>query len=772
LRLFAVVALALCGVQCSASSGGASGAQGDAGPTFGGITSATDVDDTHVGVAWNPATDPATPAGSIAYRVYAGVIAGGEDFTHPLVTTPAGATGATVAGLLAATTYYFVVRAVDAQGFEDTNTVERSATTPDKHAPRFAGVRAVEGTDTDKVLVSWNPCVDESGQPCSYDIYYSTTAGQEDFTTPSTVAPAGSTEYTMAGLEPYTTYYVVVRAVGPTGLSDANDRELAGTTLDKTPPTFGGAEKAVAAGTTITVNWLPASDPVDPPIVYNVYRATTPGGEDFSKPTFTTATDALSYEATGLSFSTTYYFVVRAQDVSKNEDTNVVEVSATTAPAFTGLTSVGNPTPTSLDLTWGLAYDNATPQAAITFDVFQSSGPGGENYASPTYKGIAQTAGTTNTYTVKGLNPNTNYCFVVRAVDQLPDSNTHEVCATTLQIPAPTFTSQPYNSTSTFTSITMSWAASVTPTSNITYGICVTATKGACASGPFTPVGTNATYTLNGLPVSTVAQTYYFVVQATDNGGSTISSQGMGSTTADATPPPTTAFNSTTTWNFSVMNELQLSWNAVSDPVTPTSSMAYEIVVSTCNSSPTCATDPQGSVVADYTTPAGATSTTITAGLVSNTAYQCQIRAINIAGAKSAYNPAPTYSAGNPAFVCMTGTSYSANVLPVFAVCNGCHAGGNVAPAPGPYSAAFFVSNPHVPGGASAPCSTANFFVVSGSPSQSLIYLRMANLDAYYAPACTDFGTAAYRMPQGGPYLQGNINTIYDWITQGLDSLH
>jgi hypothetical protein len=176
-------------------------------------------------------------------------------------------------------------------------------------------------------------------------------------------------------------------------------------------------------------------------------------------------------------------------------------------------------------------------------------------------------------------------------------------------------------------------------------------------------------------------------------------------------------------------------------------------------------------VVVDYTTPAGVTSTTLSSGLSPNTAYQCQIRAINLPGAKSAYNPAPTYSAANPAFVCMTGTSFTNNVNPIFTgICNGCHTGGSTTP--GPYSASFFnlpTGGVHAPAGGY--CSTSNQFLVSGVPAQSLIYLRMINHDGYFS-GCTDFGTVNYQMPQGGPYPQANINTMYNWITQGLDSTH
>lgn len=93
-------------------------------PVFGGLQTATAIDQTHVALAWSPATDQATTQASISYRVYTSTTPGGEVFSDPMLTTPAGATGTLLAGMQGGTTFYFVVRAVDAFGNEDTNTVE------------------------------------------------------------------------------------------------------------------------------------------------------------------------------------------------------------------------------------------------------------------------------------------------------------------------------------------------------------------------------------------------------------------------------------------------------------------------------------------------------------------------------------------------------------------------------------------------------------------------------------------------------------------------
>ena len=59
--------------------------------------------------------------------------------------------------------------------------------------------------------------------------------------------------------------------------------------------------------------------------VYEVYQATTRGGENFSTPTYTTAPGVTSFDTPQLPTEDTFYFVVRARDRAGNEDSNTVE---------------------------------------------------------------------------------------------------------------------------------------------------------------------------------------------------------------------------------------------------------------------------------------------------------------------------------------------------------------------------------------------------------------------------------------------------------------
>ncbi len=86
-----------------------------------GIKSATALSETQIGVTWEAATDDKTAQGTIAYRIYVAEVAGGQIFTSPVVTAPAGATGATIASLHAFKQYFIVVRSVDGSGNETGN---------------------------------------------------------------------------------------------------------------------------------------------------------------------------------------------------------------------------------------------------------------------------------------------------------------------------------------------------------------------------------------------------------------------------------------------------------------------------------------------------------------------------------------------------------------------------------------------------------------------------------------------------------------------------
>lgn len=81
-------------------------------------------------LSWEAATDDRTASAAIVYDVYYATSAGAEDFTKPSWTTEPGVTTFHTPGLPSHGTAYFVVRARDAAGNEDSNAREQRGLDP------------------------------------------------------------------------------------------------------------------------------------------------------------------------------------------------------------------------------------------------------------------------------------------------------------------------------------------------------------------------------------------------------------------------------------------------------------------------------------------------------------------------------------------------------------------------------------------------------------------------------------------------------------------
>lgn len=311
-------------------------------PLFAGISGAATASSSSIALAWAPAADDITPAAALVYDVYRSTAAGGQSFAAPSYTTAPGATGLVATGLVPATTYHFVVRARDAAGNADSNTVERSAVTgADDVPPVFAGASGAAATGTPGELqVSWAAAADQvtPAAQLSYLVFAATTSGGQAFFAPTAQSAPGATSITLTGLQAGTPYFVVVRARDAAGNTDTNTVQVSATTTpDVTAPTFAGAVSAAPVNPSrVRLTWAAAQDDATPTarLVYQVYAATTPGGQSYAAPIATSPAGATELVVGGLSATTTYHFVVRARDDSGNLDANTVERSATT-PAHT-----------------------------------------------------------------------------------------------------------------------------------------------------------------------------------------------------------------------------------------------------------------------------------------------------------------------------------------------------------------------------------------------------------------------------------------------------
>jgi len=270
---------------------------------------------------------------------------------------------------------------------------------------------------------------------------------------PDEVMVAGAVTYSgltatftpSANLEQNTTYTAMVT----TGVKDLAGNALSADYLwsfttavpDTTPPVFEGLVSAGAASSTsIDLTWNAASDNISPAsnIAYQIYVATTSGGQNFESPA-ATVTGATATTISGLSPNTIYYFVARAKDEAGNTEANTIQKSAktlpsspgtdTTSPVFDGLVSASAISSTSIHLTWNAATDNVSPPSDITYLIYIADTSGGQVFTVP----MASVTGLTST-DITGLYPGTPYYFVARASDLAGnmETNTVEKSATTL----------------------------------------------------------------------------------------------------------------------------------------------------------------------------------------------------------------------------------------------------------------------------------------------------------------------------------------------------
>lgn len=411
-------------------------------PTFAGLTSATAVSGARIDLAWGAASDDTTAPGNIVYDVYVATVSGGQTFGTPSYSTSPGATSMPVIGLTANSTYYFVVRARDEAGNQDSNTVERSATTQasgDVTPPVFAGLATADAMSDTQILLTWADATDNVTSTANmvYLVYQSTTSGGHSFTTPTYTTSAGLTAYTVGGLTAGTTYYFVVRARDEAGNNDTNTVQRSATTAsgaDTTPPNFTGVISATAVSSSaIDLTWNAAVDDVTPAagIVYDIYYATSSGGQSFAVPNVSTPPGELTHRVTGLQASTTYYFVVRARDASGNRDVNLVERNATTH-----VTDTTPPIIVSDNFTTGGALVSGTTGfvASVTFSELVT-GVNATNVTIDNGASIGSFATSDNVswnFTASGLQDGTRY--TVTFSSGIKDESLNSLSSTTREI--------------------------------------------------------------------------------------------------------------------------------------------------------------------------------------------------------------------------------------------------------------------------------------------------------------------------------------------------
>ncbi|MCB9586859.1 MAG: fibronectin type III domain-containing protein [Polyangiaceae bacterium] len=319
-------------------------------PSFSGAKQAIATGQT-IKLYWFPATDNVTEPANIVYDIYEATEDRQQNFGSPSYTSPPGAISFVVPSLMPNTKYYYVVRARDAAGNRDNNTIQVNATTggdSDTTAPSFNGVDSVAGSSPSTLLVSWTAATDTStpDYKIRYQVFVADTAGVHDFNNPTLVTTPGITSTVVTGLPANATRFVVVRAMDEAGNVSVSSKELSGTTLaasgDTTAPTWSsGPSLSVNAGlAALDVSWVDATDDTHSAAEIRYHVCAEPDAKDCegaafnSHIRFTTALGATTARLSNLSSRTLYNVYVRAEDMSGNFETGNHSMAVTTAVSY------------------------------------------------------------------------------------------------------------------------------------------------------------------------------------------------------------------------------------------------------------------------------------------------------------------------------------------------------------------------------------------------------------------------------------------------------
>jgi len=311
-----------------------------------------------------------------------------------------------VTGLAPNTTYFFRVRArvsflkgpaSDQVSATTTTTTPAGATPVQPGAP--INVSATGGTN--QVTVSWPAVMGAT----SYNLYWSDVTGVTTAT--GTQITGATSPAVITGLADDATYYVIVTAVNGGGESDASVQVAAATLPAAPPPTTAPAAptgvSAVGGNEQVTVSWPAVSGATS----YNIYWSTTTGVTPLNGTSIAGVTSP--YVHTGLTASTSYFYVVTAVNSVGESDASLEATATTNAPAPalpaapTGVTAAGGNQQVTVN--W-----NAV-SGATSYNLYWSTSPG------VTVATGTKIASVTSPFAHTGLADSTPYYYVVTAVN-------------------------------------------------------------------------------------------------------------------------------------------------------------------------------------------------------------------------------------------------------------------------------------------------------------------------------------------------------------------
>ena len=301
-------------------------------------------------------------------------------------------------GLSTATTYWFKLKAegTSSDAFDSPyGTVVTTTTTP---ASLAASV-----ISSSQINLSWTGNSSNSNIQ-GYTVGYATNSSFSGAVY-QYVSGNGATSFNHTGLYAGTTYYYKIKAEGTSNSYDsAYTAYIPATTTGAAPNAPGGLSASAVSSSQINLSW---TDNSNNETGFEINRATDSA---FTQNAVLIGNiQGSTYNNTGLSASTTYYYKVRAEGATQDSaytpsvsaTTNSSEDSIPNAPTGLAATVVAA---TQVNLSW---TDNSTNETG--FEVKRAT----DSAFTQNVVWIGNIQGTT--YTNTGLNPSTTYYYKVRA---------------------------------------------------------------------------------------------------------------------------------------------------------------------------------------------------------------------------------------------------------------------------------------------------------------------------------------------------------------------
>jgi len=180
-------------------------------------------------------------------------------------------------------------------------------------------------------------------------------------------------------------------------------------------PTVPGTPSGTGTSSSaISVTWGGSTAGAGCTVSYNLYRSTTSGFTPSTSNQIASGVSTASYADSGLTASTTYYYIVEAVDgdgssTASGQGSGTTEAASCSAvtPAPAGLT-VTSTTASSIGLSWSAP----TPPANCSVSSYTVYGGTSPNPTTVVASGV-----TSPSYTATGLTASTTYYYTVAAVD-------------------------------------------------------------------------------------------------------------------------------------------------------------------------------------------------------------------------------------------------------------------------------------------------------------------------------------------------------------------